>query len=98
MESWEKNSKNMAVAMSLEVVEDVIKENVSEELHITKFICILCLFNEINNSTYFDEIMSEYVSIYNSVLNDCENFLYLLFKFNKLNPTIHYTHLVVKIF
>ena len=46
----------MAAAMSLEVVEDVKKKNVNKELHITKSICRLCLFNEINNSAYFDEI------------------------------------------
>ena len=98
MESWEKNSKNMAAAMSLEVVKDVIKKNVNEELHITKSISRLCLFNEINYSTYFVEIISEFVSIYNSVLNDCENFSNFSFKFYKLNPAIHCTHLVVRIF
>ena len=53
-------------------MNDVVKKNVNKELHITKSINRLCLFNEINNRrpTYFDEIISEYVSIFNSVLND----------------------------
>ena len=88
----------MAVAISLEVVKDVIKKNVNEELHITKSISRLCLFNEINNSTYFVEIISEFVSIYNCVLNDCENFSNFSFKVYKLNSTIDCTHLVVRIF
>ena len=63
-----KKFKNMAAVMSLEVVKDVKKKNINKKLHITKSISRLCLFNEINNSTYIDEFVSEHASIYISVL------------------------------